>query len=118
MTAEDKLDALLARHLRGEALRSELEQAAATRVLAGLAQPLPRQRHSWRLWPSELLDWNFAPAWPRVAALAACAALGFAVGVAEPMWSGHAAPIVIAQNGDGGLVSVLSAPEPLSGVAP
>ena len=29
-----------------------------------------------------LLDWQFAPAWPRMAALACCAALGFYVGIA------------------------------------
>lgn len=118
MMTEDKLDALLARHLRADAPRGEHEQAAAARVVAALAQPLPRQKHPWRLWPAELLDWNFAPAWPRVAALAACAALGFAVGVAEPIWTTHAPPILLAQNGDVGLVNVLSAPEPLSGVAP
>ena len=29
-----------------------------------------------------LLDWQFAPAWPRLAALAGCAALGFFIGIA------------------------------------
>ena len=35
----------------------------------------------WR-WPTVLLDWQFAPAWPRMAALAGCLALGFAIGIA------------------------------------
>jgi hypothetical protein len=29
-----------------------------------------------------LLNWDFAPAWPRMAALACCAALGFMFGIA------------------------------------
>jgi hypothetical protein len=51
------------------------------RVLARLGGPLPRQKFAlWRL-PAVLLDWEFAPAWPRVAALATCAALGFVIGL-------------------------------------
>ena len=43
---------------------------------------MPRQKQPlWRL-PSVLLNWEFAPAWPRMAALACCAALGFVVGIA------------------------------------
>src|SRR5512146_3047819 len=56
--------------------------AAVERVLKRLAGPLPRQNMPlWRL-PGVLLDWQFAPAWPRVAALACCAALGFVIGIA------------------------------------
>lgn len=54
---------------------------AVNRVLARLSGPLPRQKFAlWRL-PAVLLDWEFAPAWPRVAALATCAALGFIIGL-------------------------------------
>ena len=54
---------------------------AVNRVLARLSGPLPRQKFAlWRL-PAVLLDWEFAPAWPRVAALATCAALGFFIGM-------------------------------------
>ena len=35
----------------------------------------------WRL-PAVLLDWQFSPAWPRMAALGACAVVGFFVGIA------------------------------------
>jgi hypothetical protein len=57
------------------------DEAAARRVLARLSGPLPRQKFAfWRL-PSVLLDWEFAPAWPRLAALATCAVLGFAIGM-------------------------------------
>jgi hypothetical protein len=74
----DFLDAALARVTQAQ----EPDQIAINRVLARLGPPLPRQKISvWR-WPSVLLDGQFAPAWPRVAALAACAVLGFYVGIA------------------------------------
>jgi hypothetical protein len=58
------------------------DEAAAARIMARLAGPLPRQKMPfWRL-PAVLLDWQFALAWPRVAALAGCAVLGFATGLA------------------------------------
>lgn len=58
-----------------------LQSDAVNRVLARLSGPLPRQKFAlWRL-PAVLLDWEFAPAWPRVAALATCAALGFIIGL-------------------------------------
>ncbi|MDO8877279.1 MAG: hypothetical protein Q8M24_13270 [Pseudolabrys sp.] len=59
-----------------------VDQGAVNRVLARLAPPLPRQKVSLWRWPSVLLDWQFAPAWPRVAALAACGVLGFYIGIA------------------------------------
>jgi hypothetical protein len=60
-------------------------EAAAARIMATLAGPLPPQRRpSWaRWWPAELLDVDFSPAWRRVAALAAVATLGFAIGLAD-----------------------------------
>lgn len=73
-----KLDAALTRH----AIARSAADAAVERVLARLDAPLPRQRQPfWRL-PAVLLDWQFAPAWPRMAALACCAAIGFAIGIA------------------------------------
>ena len=59
-----------------------VDEAAVNRVLSRVSGPVPRQRRPfWRL-PTVLLDWQFAPAWPRMAALACCAALGFFVGIA------------------------------------
>ena len=72
-----RLDAALMRH--GEAVQPDT--AALARISARLAGPLPRQKKPfWRL-PTVLLDWQFAPAWPRMAALACCAMLGFAIGI-------------------------------------
>ncbi|MDO9414190.1 MAG: hypothetical protein Q7T81_16595 [Pseudolabrys sp.] len=74
----DFLDAALKRTTQAQ----PADQIAINRVLARLSAPLPRQKVSlWRL-PAVLLDWQFMPAWPRVAALGACAMLGFYVGIA------------------------------------
>ncbi len=67
----------------GQAIgRQKADDAAVMRVVARLnARPLPRQKVPlWRL-PAMLLDVRFAPAWPRVAALCACAVIGFFVGM-------------------------------------
>jgi len=56
--------------------------ASVARVLARLTL-LPRQKQrAWRL-PGILLDWQFAPAWPRVAALVGCALIGFVIGITD-----------------------------------
>ena len=73
-----QLDAALARYAKA----NSADEAAAARVLTRLAVPMPRQDRAWWRWPAVLLDWEFAPAWPRVAALACCAAIGFMVGIA------------------------------------
>ena len=58
------------------------DDAAVERVFKRLAGPLPRQKAPLWRWPAVLLDWQFAPAWPRMAALAGCLALGFVIGIA------------------------------------
>jgi hypothetical protein len=95
---------------------TKADAAAAARVLARLDAPLPQQwRPFWRL-PEVLLDWQFAPAWPRMAALAGCLALGFAIGIA-----GLDRPL---DRTDGvsasasGFDSAILAPEPLTGERP
>ena len=76
--AAARLDAMLAR-FAGPGTEDE---RSAARILTKLNGPLPRQKHPfWRL-PAALLDWQFAPAWPRVAALAGCALIGFSIGIA------------------------------------
>ena len=75
---KDRLDQLLTRHY---ARRDESDDAA-DHVLTRL-NTLPRQKQPfWARLPNILLDWQFAPAWPRMAALAACALIGFALGEA------------------------------------
>jgi hypothetical protein len=77
--SNDRIDDLLSRHFA----RDTNDTLAAARVMTRLAQPLPRQKVGLLGYlPDVLLDWQFAPAWPRVMALAACAALGFFIGLA------------------------------------
>jgi hypothetical protein len=102
------LDALIAREA----------PADATGVLRALAaRPLPPQRRRllWRRWPSELLTLDFVPAWPRVAALAGVAALGFVIGLVDlgPMTvgaNGEDPASIVADNDIG---AVVFAPDPL-----
>jgi hypothetical protein len=91
------------------------DDAAVARVLKRLSPPLPRQKIAlWRL-PAVLLDWQFAPAWPRVAALACCAALGFYVGIAglDRPFDKLGTPTATAGQAD--LGTFVFEPEPLIG---
>jgi hypothetical protein len=77
MTQQD-IEQVLKDHFAREAA----DDAGTARLMAKLAGALPPQKHRMP-WPNILLDWQFAPAWPRMAALAGCAALGFVVGSAS-----------------------------------
>lgn len=111
----DAFDRFLSRALKRPAA-AQSDEAAAARVLKRLAGPLPRQKLPfWRL-PAVLLDWQFAPAWPRVAALAACLALGFGIGIAgldRPLDRFESASV---SGGD--LSSAVFEPEALTGARP
>ncbi|MPZ57367.1 MAG: hypothetical protein GEU91_12870 [Rhizobiales bacterium] len=118
MTGDDKLDRLLAQHFHDNPRTGTIDRDAAARVLTALTAPLPPQRRSWRHWPAALLDWDFAPAWPRVAALAGCAVLGFAIGAVGPTLRHRDAQQMLTLRGDFQLNTVLSEPEPMTGVLP
>lgn len=108
---DNLLKAVLERH------PSQADDASAARVLKRLAGPLPRQKVPfWRL-PAVLLDWQFAPAWPRVAALACCAALGFGIGLAglDRPFDRLDVPFTVANRDLG---SIVFEPEPLTGARP
>ncbi|MFY9599139.1 MAG: hypothetical protein WB540_03850 [Pseudolabrys sp.] len=110
---EDFLDTALKRKMQAP----PADEAAVERVLKRLGGPLPRQKHAlWRL-PAVLLNWEFAPAWPRVAALACCAALGFVVGIAgldRPFDRLDAS----LSAGSRGIGSIVSEPDLLTGERP
>lgn len=95
-----------------------VDEAAVNRVLSRVSSPLPRQKRPfWRL-PAVLLDWQFAPAWPRMAALACCAVLGFFVGIAgldRRFDDPAAAPAFV---GGGGIGSITFEPEAFTGARP
>src|ERR1044071_7596026 len=99
--SEDPLDQLLKRHFARET-------SDDARVLAKLAGPLPRQKQPTR-WPQFLLNLQFAPAWPRVAALASCAVFGFIVGSTT-------IDRIVSTRANTDLALVAFEPEPLTGL--
>ncbi len=79
---EEQFEDILKAALKRNVETTQADDTAVARVLTRLAAPLPRQKMPfWRL-PAVLLDWQFAPAWPRMAVLASCAVLGFLIGMA------------------------------------
>jgi hypothetical protein len=58
------------------------DDAAGQRLLTRL-ETLPPQKRAFAWWPSVLMDWSFAPAWPRLAALAGAAVLGISIGLSN-----------------------------------
>ena len=115
MTNEE-FDHLLKSALKRDACASA-DQAAAERVLARLVGALPRQRPAlWRL-PALFVDWQFAPAWPRMAALACSAALGFIIGIAglDRPFDRLNAPFTVSNRDIG---SIVSEPDTLTGERP
>jgi hypothetical protein len=104
------LDALIARETPANA-----DATGVLRTLAVRSLPPQRRRFLWRRWPSELLTFDFAPAWPRLAALAGVAALGFVIGLVDvgPMTvgaNGEEPASIVADNDIG---AVVFAPDPL-----
>ena len=63
-------------------MKPDADDAAARRVLKRL-EKLPPQKRAFVWWPSALMDWNFAPAWPRLATLAGAAVLGISIGLSN-----------------------------------
>jgi hypothetical protein len=120
LAADDTAPAALAQARALDALIAREAPAGgdATGVLRALAaRPLPpqRRRFLWRQWPSELLTLDFTPAWPRLAALAGVAALGFVIGLVDlgPMTvgaNGEDPASIVAENDIG---AVVFAPDPL-----
>ena len=115
--SNDQVDNFLESALKRRLQPPPVDDAAVDRVLKRLAGPLPQQRRSlWQL-PSVLLNWDFAPAWPRVAALACCAALGFVVGIAgfDRPFDRLDSPFTVSTRDIGSLVSE---PDTLTGERP
>lgn len=61
---------------------AQTDDAAARRVLKRL-ETLPPQKRVFAWVPAALMDWSFAPAWPRLAALAGAAVLGISIGLSN-----------------------------------
>jgi hypothetical protein len=111
---------LIVRRLKADRTAGE---ASAARVISTLAaMKLPRQRHSiFRSWPSALLNNDFAPAWPRIAALACVALVGCTVGFFGPgarAFQRTGWIVAVAQNSDSDVSGLVFEPEPLTGAKP
>src|SRR3954453_23431744 len=78
MKTDHELEAALHRILTS----NDANDAATQRTIARL-ESLPPQKRAFAWWPAALMDWNFAPAWPRLAALAGAAVLGISVGLSS-----------------------------------
>jgi hypothetical protein len=104
----DRIENALRAHFSRDA------NADASAVLNKLSGALPPQKRSWLgSLPELLLDWQFAPAWPRMAALATCAALGFIVGSAGINRIGAITP-----GAHTNVAQLVFEPEPLTGLRP
>lgn len=115
---QEFLEAALKRSAKASQADRVADEAAVARVHARLNAPLPRQKAPlWRL-PAVLLDWQFAPAWPRVAALACCAALGFVIGIAGLDRSFDGPGVQLAFASRTGLGSIVFEPEAMTGARP
>ncbi len=78
MKDDHELEAALRRVMTPD----DADDAAAQRIVARL-QTLPPQKRAFAWWPSALMDVSFAPAWPRLAALAGAAVLGISIGLSN-----------------------------------
>jgi anti-sigma factor RsiW len=110
------LDALMTRDIGF----AQDDAAAVLRALQARPLPPQRRRFLWRQWPTELLNLDFAPAWPRLAALACVAAFGFAIGLTDvsliPGTTNGDEAISIVTDND--LGAVVFSPDPLPEVRP
>jgi hypothetical protein len=113
---EEQFQVFLDGALRRLTKAPPVDAAAVDRVLARLARLPGQKRPLWRL-PGVLLDWQFSLAWPRVAALAGCAMLGFVIGISglDRHFDQSGAPFVVANDDLG---SIIFEPEPLTGAQP
>ena len=78
MKADHELEAALRRAMAPR----DADDAVTDRILARLGS-LPPQKRAFAWWPAALMNWDFAPAWPRLAALAGAAVLGISIGLSN-----------------------------------
>jgi hypothetical protein len=114
----DRFDEFLDKALARQTQAAPSDDAAIERVLKRLGDPLPRQKLAWWQLPNVLLDWQFAPAWPRVAVLAGCAVVGFAIGITGIDRRIEPADAAFTVAGNGDLGSIVFEPEALTGARP
>src|SRR5581483_8544847 len=79
MKDDSALEAALRRVMQPREAKEAAERIA--RRLESRALPPQAPPHAW--WPGALNDLTFAPAWPRIAALACAAVLGISIGLSS-----------------------------------
>jgi anti-sigma-K factor RskA len=79
MTDDRDLEAAIGRVLTAK----ESGADSVARIAQRFDSALPPQKRAFAGWPAALTDWNFAPAWPRIVALACAAVLGITVGLSS-----------------------------------
>ena len=77
MTDDHELEAALRR------VMAPSVDAPAARRIAQRLESLPPQQRAFAWWPAALMERDFTPAWPRVAALACAAVLGISIGLSN-----------------------------------
>ncbi len=80
MTDDRELEAALRRVLAAADEPAVTEAAERIALRLGPAS-LPPQKRAFAWWPAALTNWDFAPAWPRLAMLAGAAVLGLSIGL-------------------------------------
>jgi len=115
------LDALIVDYMRRDPGGTlEARNAMARRTLAALSGSLPPQQRYWlTAWlPAVLLEFDFAPAWPRMAALVGIAGLGFMVGLSDLNLPGGRALVSSSGGTDSDLSMIVFDQDPLPGLRP
>jgi len=115
------LDALIVGYMRRVPTGTvAARDAMVRRTLAALSGSLPpQQRHWMTTWlPAVLLEFDFAPAWPRMAALAGIAGLGFMVGLSDLNLPGVRGMVSSSGGTDSDLSMIVFDQDPLSGLRP
>jgi hypothetical protein len=109
-----RLEQLVIRHLTEQ--RTDAGSAEAVVRRLGTAALPPQRSHWFTAWlPLELLRFDFSPSWPRVAALAAVAGLGFVFGLTDLGLVGTRGTSV---SMDTDLSMIVFEAEPLPGLRP
>jgi hypothetical protein len=115
------LDALIGGYMQHEPTgTAQARDVMAQRTLAALGGALPPQQRDWMTgWlPAVLLEFDFAPAWPRMAALAGIAGLGFMVGLSDLNLPGVRGMAASSGGTDSDLSMIVFDQDPLSGLRP
>src|SRR5262245_51624308 len=116
----NRFDEIIRRRLQADRAGDERSAERIVSMLA--AKPLPEQRHSiFRHWPGVFLNNDFAPAWPRLAALASVALIGCTIGFFGPGTSVVQRTgwiVAAAQNPDFDMSGPAFESEPLTGARP